>query len=123
MVAFIIKHYLIFDYPVETPCVITVLIKSYKSDIGLLEFGILIVDYEYDPFLKSIIEKILYFCQFFLCIISCELCEIPSIFIKITVKIVEPVVLPVEIVVLNSVFTKSHLEAIIKLTIGICKEN
>jgi hypothetical protein len=31
--------------------------------------------------------------------------------------------LPVKIVVLNFIFTKGHLEAIIKLTIGICKEN
>src|SRR5450759_4066060 len=114
MVAVIIKHYFILNNPVEAASVITVLIKSNESDIRLFVFGIFIEDDEYHSFLKRVIEKILHFSKLFRCVICCELCQISSIRIKIAIKIVESVVLPVEIGVLNFVFAKRHLKAIIE---------
>ena len=123
MVTFIVKHYFIFDNPVKASCIVTILVKSNKSDIRLFILGILIVDYENNPLLKCVIKKVLYFSKFLLSILCSELSQVASVLIKVTIKVVEPVKLPVEIVVLDFVFAERHLKSIIKLAISVCKEN
>jgi len=128
MVIFIVQRYLIGYKSAVTPCIITLLIKCYKVDIWLFILGILIIDDEDESFFKCVVEEIFYLLKFLCGIIGSEFSQVTAIFVKITVKILKPVVHPIIIIVLNPVFSECHLMAIIELATSIsecktCKYN
>ena len=119
MVALKIEHHLVFYYPAETSGIVCILVEGDKAYVRLPVFIILIVYNENQPFFKGIVEVILNFFKFLLCIIGCKLGQIPSVFVEVTVKIVEPVIRPVIVIILHPVFPESHLMSVIELTFSI----
>ncbi len=91
MIAFIIEHHLVLDYPAESSRIVAVFTTCHEPYIGLHVLVILIMNDEDKPFLKGVIKKILYFFKLLNTVIGCVLSQFTTIFIEITVNILEPV--------------------------------